>query len=89
MAETKKVDSKGRILLSADAAGSFVTVEQGRPGEWTVRRVAVVPASEEWLLKNESALNLVRIGLAQASEGEFAEDPRSAGDDAWIAELED
>ena len=83
---TKTVDDKGRITLGQAFANQTVVVDDSNPNELVIRKMVLIPAEEAWLYKNETAKKRLRKGLAEASEGDFAEAPDVEGDLAWIDE---
>jgi len=88
-AKHKKIDSKGRLLLGEEFANQNVIVETQKDGSLLLKPAAVVPIAEAWLYKNKSAFQSVRRGLNQASERQFAKDPRSAKDGKLVSDAED
>jgi hypothetical protein len=82
-AQTKQVDSKGRLTLGEAFANETVLVEPHGEGEVIVRRARVIPVREAWLYDNKAALGSVRRGLQQATEHHFVAGP----DPAAAAEL--
>ena len=67
---TIRPDAKGRITLGPLARGvsSFqATVDSS--GRIILEPFAEIPAREKWLFENQGALNAVREGLKQATEG--------------------
>ncbi len=89
MNAAKKIDSKGRLLLGEEFAGTTVLVEKRANGEYVIKPAVVIPASEKWLFENEGALNSVMLGLKQARKGQFVKSPAFAKKKAWKDELED
>jgi hypothetical protein len=89
MTAAKKIDSKGRLLLGEELAGSTVLVEKLESGEYVVRPAVVIPAREKWLFENEEALNSVLLGLKQAREGKIVKKPAFAKKKPWKDDLED
>ena len=87
---TKTLDKKGRITLGAQFAGQTVTVDDSNPDYIVIRSVVLVPASEAWLYKNETALGLVRNGLEEAREGVFSDSPPDVEADLeWLDDVDD
>lgn len=72
--ETKVVDSRGRILLDATAAGRTVIVTKTEIG-WIITPAIVIAEHEVWLLKNSTARNMLEQGIAEASAGNFTDSP--------------
>lgn len=89
MSAAKKVDSKGRLLLSEDLAGTTVIVEKRSNGEYVIKPAVVIPANEKWLFDNEEALASVMLGLKQARDGQFVEKPSFSKKKSWKNELAD
>ncbi len=89
MTAAKKIDSKGRLLLGEDLAGSTVLVEKLASGEYLVKPAVIIPAREKWLFDNEGALNSVLLGLKQAREQKFVKKPAFDKKKAWKDKLED
>ena len=88
MTAAKKIDSKGRLLLGEELAGTTVLVEKRENGEYVVKPAVVIPANEKWLFENEEALNTVMLGLKQTRRqvrGKPAFDKKKS----WKDELED
>lgn len=86
--QLKTTDNKGRVSLGTSFSNVPVSIESQGKGEWIIRIVEAIPASEAWLMKNQDALNMVTSGILQAREGKFAEDPRKGRDYSWVAEEE-
>jgi len=89
MNAAKKIDSKGRLLLGEDLAGTTVLVEKRANGEYVIKPAVVIPASEKWLFDNKEALSSVMTGLKQASEGKVVKSPSFTKKKSWKSELED
>jgi hypothetical protein len=70
---TKTLDSKGRVTLGSRFAGQTVVIDDSNPNCIMIRPVVMIPADEAWLYKNQAALGLVRQGLDDARNGNFAE----------------
>ncbi len=64
-------DAKGRITLGklAEGVSSFRVSEQPS-GAYLLEPMVEIPASENWLFKNKTALASVRRGIAQSAKGE-------------------
>jgi hypothetical protein len=86
-AVTKKLDSKGRLILGPEFANATVLVEKVSDGEFVVKAAVVVPVNEAWLFKNREALSLVQTGIAQAKAGELTKTKKE--DLSWIDKLKD
>ena len=72
---TETADSKGRVALGKAFANSPVLIERISPTEVRIVKARVIPASEGWLWDNPQALNMVKRGLRQAKNREFAKNP--------------
>lgn len=89
MAEIKHLDSKGRLTLGTEFANQTVLIEKG-DRQWTIKIARVIPEQEAWLYQNQTALDSLRRGLAQAQAQEFeAAPPDLAAAMAMIEDLED
>ena len=89
MAAAKKVDSKGRLLLGEELAGTTVLIEKLETGEYLVKPAVIVPAKEKWIFDNSEALSLVMTGLKEAKNRKFVKNPSFNKKKSWIDELED
>lgn len=89
MTAAKKIDSKGRLLLGEEFAGTTVLVEKLETGEYIIKPAVIIPAKEKWLFDNPEALSLVMTGLKEAKEGKFVKSPSFDKENSWIDELED
>lgn len=87
--DSRKIDSKGRLLMGEEWAGSTVIVEHRPNGEYVVKPAVIIPADEKWLFDNKAALNSVALGLKQAREGKLVKSPSFARKKSWKNELED
>ena len=54
MTAAKKIDSKGRLLLSEDLAGVTVIVEKRDSGEYVIKPAITIPADEKWLFEKKN-----------------------------------
>lgn len=72
---TKTADSKGRIALGKDYANCPVIIQRVGPNEVRVIKARVIPEDEAWLWDNEEALGMIKRGLEQAKQQEFADSP--------------
>ena len=72
---SKTADSKGRVALGKAFANSPVMIERISPTEVRIIKARVIPDSEGWLWDNQKALGMVKRGLQQAKNKEFAENP--------------
>jgi len=71
----KLVDSKGRIVLDKEYAGSTMLVDRREDGTIVLRPAVTVPAEEAWLWRNKKALAMVQKGLSEARQGRHAAPP--------------
>ncbi len=78
---TKTADSKGRVALGKAFANSTVMVERVSQTEVRIIKDRVVPDSEAWLWDNQEALAMVKRGLQQAKNQEFAKHPPDLDDE--------
>lgn len=70
--ESKTIDERNRIvlgMLKKLPETRRVKVYVNSQGEYLIRPIVEIPASEAWLYKNKKALASVRRGLKQAAEG--------------------
>jgi hypothetical protein len=88
-AQTKQVDSKGRLTLGEAFANETVLVEPHGEGEVIVRLARVIPAREAWLYDNKAALASVRRGLQQATEHHLVAGPDLAAAAELAGQLRD
>ena len=77
-------DSKGRILLGHQFANVTFIIDDADPGQVILKPAVAIPAKEAWLYENETALNLVRKGLAEAKRRQFAKSPPDLDADAAL-----
>jgi hypothetical protein len=82
----RHADNKGRILLGSRFANVTFIVEDGDPGQVVLKPAVAIPAQEAWLYQNETALTLVRKGLAEARNREFTKAPPDLDADAEMAD---
>lgn len=85
----KKIDSKGRLLLGEELAGTTVLVEKRENGEYVVRPAVVIPVRERWLFENNDAMNSVLTGLKEAREQKVVKSPAFAKKKTWKKKLKD
>lgn len=78
----KTLDSKGRVALGAAFAGQQVIIKETKLGGIEIMPCKAVPMHEAWLYENETALSLVRDGLADAQAGRLTDGPDM--DDSWL-----
>ena len=72
---TIQTDAKGRLNLGKKYALNTFIIEEN-DGEFYLRKAAIIPEKELWLLKNPEALKEVEEGLKDAREGKlFKLDP--------------
>ncbi len=64
-------DAKGRICLGSLSLGisGFKAVVDEKTMEITLKPYTEIPFSEKWLFKNKEALDSVKRGLKDSSEG--------------------
>jgi hypothetical protein len=87
---TKTLDSKGRLALGNQYAGTMVIVDDSNPDCIMIKPAVAIPTSEAWLYENDEALALVRMGLKQASEGDFSDSaPDLDADEQWASDIDD
>lgn len=67
---TIQTDAKGRLNLGKKYALNTFIIEE-MDGEFILKKAAVVPEKELWLLKNPKALSDVEKGLKEAREGDL------------------
>lgn len=69
---TRIVDSKGRVTIGSEFAESAVSVEYDEAnGRIVLIPLRMIPERETWLYANDTALTMVRRGLAAARAGEL------------------
>lgn len=73
--DTKITDAKGRITLGGEFANATLLVEHRQDGTVVIQRAVTVPIKDEWMFKNKEAFELVKRGLKQAREHDFADAP--------------
>jgi hypothetical protein len=83
---TKLADSKGRLALGAQFANVTFIVDARDPGCIILKPAVAIPAQEAWLYQNQTALALVRQGLAQAQDGKFRATPPDLDKDSILAD---
>jgi len=70
---TRTIDGRKRLTLAELPKGSKrVRIYKNDRGEVLLQPVIEIPASEAWLFKNEEALESVKKGLKEASEGKIS-----------------
>lgn len=78
---TKTADSKGRVALGKEFAGSLVIVRHVAEGVVQIIKAEAVPAREAWLHRSPKALAMVMEGIEQAKAGDLTDGPdMTAGD---------
>jgi len=71
--ETRTIDERNRLTLGELIKGSKrVRLYKNKRGEVLLRPVVEIPASELWLFRNKEALESVKKGLKDASEGKIS-----------------
>jgi hypothetical protein len=74
IAKMLRPDSKGRITLGSVAYGvSGYAMYQETNGTIILKPHVEIPAQEQWLFKNKSALHKVQVGLAQAKNNDLVD----------------
>lgn len=69
---TRTIDDRNRLTLGELPKGlKRVRIYKNDRGEVLLRPVVEIPASEAWLFQNEEALESVKKGLKDASEGKI------------------
>ena len=67
---TRTMDERNRLTIGEILKGSKrIRIYQNLRGEVLLLPVAEIPASELWLFRNSDAINDVRAGLKDASQG--------------------
>ena len=70
---TRTIDDRNRLTLGELLKGSRrVRIYKNDRGEVLLRPVVEIPASEAWLFQNQEALESVKKGLKDASEGKIS-----------------
>jgi hypothetical protein len=70
---TRTIDDRKRLTLGELPKGSKrVRIYKNDRGEVLLQPVFEVPASEAWLFRNEEAVESVKKGLKDASEGKIS-----------------
>ena len=62
-------DKRGRIVLGNEAKEKDYSVSMNDKGQVLLTPIVHIPEYEAWLYKNPEALELVRVGLAEAAAG--------------------
>ena len=88
MGAAKQIDSKGRLLLGSEFAGTTFLIEQQKDGSLLLRPAVTVPVETAWFFKNQKAQNLVRAGLEEAAQGKLKK-VNWKSDSKLVAQLED
>ena len=71
--DTRTIDDRNRLTLGELMKGSKrVRLYKNDAGELLLQPVVEIPASEAWLFRNEQAMENVKAGLKDASEGKIA-----------------
>ena len=88
-AQTRTVDSKGRLTLGKHFTNRTVLVRHISENEVVVKLARVIPEDEVWLYENQVARTSVQRGLADASARRFAEAADLDADSELADTLED
>ena len=81
----KTIDERGRLTLGKAFAGQTVIVDDSDAERIVTTRAKVVPARKACLYENETALSLLRQGLAEAKSGKFSRNPPDLDADSQLA----
>jgi hypothetical protein len=81
----KTIDERGRLTLGKRFAGQTFFVDDSDADRIVITRAKVIPAREAWLYENETALGLLRQGLAEAKSGRFSRNPPGLDSDSQLA----
>ena len=71
----RNTDAKGRVTLGKHFANRTVLIQHTSENEVIVKLARVIPEDELWLHENQSALESVQRGIAEASAGQGGEAP--------------
>ena len=72
--KTLHPDAKGRIALGVLAKGiSSFAVLEGKDGRIILEPRVEIPAREQWLLKNKTAMRQVQKGLKDSAKGKISQ----------------
>ncbi len=83
--KTVHPDSKGRIALGSLTKGiSSFGVTTDKEGRIILEPYVEIPAREQWLFKNKSAMKQVRKGMEESAKGKVSE----RGDFSKYADVE-
>ncbi len=88
MGATKQIDSKGRLLLGSEFAGTTFLMETQKDGSFLLRQAVTVPVETAWFFKNQKAQNLVKAGLEEAAQGKLKKSNWKS-DSKLVNQLED
>jgi hypothetical protein len=71
---TRTIDERNRLTVGEILKGSKrVRLYQNDSGEVLLQPIAEIPASELWLFQNPEAINEIREGLRDASQGKVSQ----------------
>ena len=71
--DTRTIDDRNRLTLGELMKGSKrVRLYKNDAGELLLQPVVEIPASEAWLFRNDQAMENVKAGLKDASEGKIS-----------------
>jgi hypothetical protein len=88
MGAAKQIDSKGRLLLGSEFAGTTFLMETQKDGSLLLRPAVTVPVETAWFFKNAKAQKLVKAGLEEAASGKLKK-INLASDAKLVAKLDD
>lgn len=69
----KKPDAQGRISIGKEHAGETYAVQKQKNGNILLSPVTVIHKREAWLFNNREALDSVKRGISDASEGKTSD----------------
>jgi hypothetical protein len=88
-ADTKQVDSKGRLTLGERFAGRVVIVRETDETELVITLARVIPEREAWLYENSKAKQMVFTGIEQAKKKKFVSAPDLHADEELARKIGD
>ena len=70
---TRTIDERNRLTIGEILKGSKrIRLYQNESGEVLLQPIVEIPASELWLFQNPEAINDIREGLRDASQGKVS-----------------